>query len=86
MSDQPLSCQETFRRLNDYVDRELSPEEEVLVSAHLRVCADCASVFDFEAGVVADLMEKLNRIRMPESLKGRVAEALEQGASAAERS
>jgi len=70
-------------RLNDYVDRELSSEEEALVAGHLEQCAQCASVFDFEAGVVIELMAKLNRIRVPESLKGRVADALAEGARAA---
>jgi len=83
MSDHALSCQEAFERLDDYVDRELSPAEALLVAAHLRVCEHCASVFDFEVGVLEDLVEKLNRIRVPEALKDRVAEALDRGARAA---
>jgi hypothetical protein len=38
----PLSrytCEEAFRRLDDYLDRELSSDETELVREHLEVCA-----------------------------------------------
>lgn len=84
MAPHPLSCHETFLRLNDYVDRELSSEEHEAVAAHLFECAKCAAVFDFEADIVADLKAKLNRIQLPPSLKDRVAEAIQRGAEAAD--
>ena len=30
--------------LNDYIERELSPAEQVRVATHLETCADCALV------------------------------------------
>ena len=84
MVQHALSCHETFLRLNDYVDRELSPAEHDAVAAHLFECANCASVFDFEANIVADLKAKLNRIQLPPTLKDRVLEAIERGAEAAD--
>ncbi len=84
MVQHSLSCHETFLRLNDYVDRELSPAERDAVAAHLFECAKCASVFEFEANIVADLKAKLNRIQLPPSLKDRVLDALQRGAEAAD--
>ena len=84
MVQHSLSCHEAFLRLNDYVDRELSPAEHDAVASHLFECANCTAVFDFEAGVLADLKAKLNRIQLPSSLKDRVAEAIERGAEAAD--
>ena len=75
----PLSCQETFRRINDYVDRELAPEEQSLVEDHLRECANCAARFDFESRLLDDLRAKLNRIKVPPTLRDRVAQALDRG-------
>lgn len=46
----PLSCEETFRRLDDFVDRELTPQETALVREHLDTCAVCTSEYRFEAG------------------------------------
>ena len=84
MVQHPLSCHEAFLRLNDYVDRELSPAEHDAVAAHLFECAKCTAVFEFEAGVLADLTAKLNRIQLPASLKDRVADAIQRGAGAAD--
>jgi Putative zinc-finger len=43
------TCEETIRRLDDYLDRELTPHELQLVNEHLEVCAMCASEYAFEA-------------------------------------
>ena len=77
-----MNCQETFQRLNDYVDRELTGDEHGLVAAHLVECAKCAEVFGFEESLLIELRAKLNRIQLPPTLKARVAEALERGAEA----
>ncbi len=82
MVQHALSCHETFLRLNDFVDRELSPAEHDAVAAHLVECAKCASMFEFEADVLADLTAKLSRIQLPPSLKERVLEAIQRGAEA----
>src|SRR6266496_3515153 len=56
------SCEEVFRRLNDYLDRELSPAEMALVQEHLDTCAQCAGEHAFEASVLRELKAKLRRI------------------------
>jgi len=47
------TCEEAFRRLDDYLDRELSAEEMTLVHEHLDICAGCAREFNFEASVLS---------------------------------
>lgn len=42
-------CAETFRRMQDYLDRELSADEMTLVEAHLANCGMCAEEYVFEA-------------------------------------
>ncbi len=70
------TCEEVFRRLNDYLDRELSPAEMALVKEHLETCAQCASEHSFEASVLQELKSKLHRIDVPQSLVDRVAAIL----------
>ena len=62
------TCEEVFRRLNDYLDRELSPAEMAMVQEHLETCAQCASEHAFEASVLRELKAKLRRIDVPQSL------------------
>lgn len=71
-----LTCEETFRRLDDYLDRELEPRELELVRRHLETCAYCAEEYAFEAGVIAAVREKLRRVQVPESLMARISRSL----------
>jgi anti-sigma factor (TIGR02949 family) len=79
------TCQETFSRLNDYLDRELSPEEMRLVEEHLAVCAFCVLEFAFEANVLREVRSKVQSIQAPEGLMSKVRGALAQARSEAER-
>jgi anti-sigma factor (TIGR02949 family) len=72
------TCQETFGRLNDYLDRELTPEEMRLVEEHLAVCAYCVLEFAFEANVLREVRTRLQAIQAPEGLLGKVMGALAQ--------
>ncbi|HJU87943.1 MAG TPA: zf-HC2 domain-containing protein [Gemmatimonadaceae bacterium] len=77
MSDlTPLTCEETFRRLDDYVDRELSVDETHRVQEHLRTCAMCAGEYAFEANVIAEVRSKLRRIEAPADLLRRISRRL----------
>ena len=64
-----LTCEEVFGRLDDFLDRALSADELLLVEAHLRTCAACASEHRFESGVLSDVRSKLSRIEAPPSLR-----------------
>ena len=70
------TCEEVIRRLNDYLDRELSPAETVLIKEHLETCAQCASALAFEASVLQELKSKLRRIEIPPALREKIAAIL----------
>jgi anti-sigma factor RsiW len=56
------TCLETVRRLDDYLDRELSAAETVEVERHLRLCDRCLERFEFEAAALDELRTKLRRV------------------------
>jgi len=70
------TCEEVFRRLDDYVDRELAPAEMRRVREHLEACAACASEYAFEAGVLDELRQKLRRLDAPSDLLERITARL----------
>jgi len=72
------TCEEAFRRLDDYLDRELSAEEMTLVHEHLDICAGCAREFNFEASVLKGVREKLRQIDLPDSLQARILSLLDK--------
>ena len=73
-----LNCEETFRRMQDFLDRELSAEEARLVQEHLDRCGLCAEEYLFEAAVLRRVRWCLMDSEVPEDLFGRVSAALEQ--------
>lgn len=66
------TCEEVVRRLNDYLDRELSAAEMTMMQEHLDTCAQCASEYAFEVSVLDELKRKLRRIEVPQSLVDKV--------------
>lgn len=77
----PLSrytCEEAFRRLDDYLDRELSERETTLVHEHLEVCVGCAREFNFESSLLRGVREKLRQIDRPPSLQARILDVLDR--------
>lgn len=73
-----LDCRETIARLDDYLDRELSSREQTLVQRHLKICGHCAQIFGFEADLLDDVRQKLQRVEVPSDLKERILLALPQ--------
>ena len=74
------TCEETFRRLDDYVDRALSQEEVRRVEEHLKHCVECAGEYRFEESVISNVREKLKRIEVPPSLTDKISEKLAEQA------
>ncbi len=70
------TCEETFRRLDDYLDRRLSPEETKLIEEHLHLCDACSREFVFEASVIEAVREKLRRVAAPPDLIARISEQI----------
>ncbi len=71
-----LSCRETLSRLDDYIDRELSPHEQKLVARHLTFCRQCARRFRFEAEFVTALRAKIERLDAPPELLDKIRASL----------
>lgn len=72
-----MDCREAFNRLDDYLDRELTPEEMAIVKKHLECCAHCADEFKFEEAVIKSLRDKLSRVDVPCDLLQKIAAALD---------
>lgn len=73
---EPYTCRDAFRRIGDYLDRELTPQEMAAVRRHLEACVVCAREFAFEAGLLAGLKQRLRRLDLPEDVRSRLASAL----------
>jgi anti-sigma factor (TIGR02949 family) len=71
-----FTCEDVFRRLDEFIDRELSDLDMRLVEKHLQACAQCASEHRFEQRVLDDIRGKLGRIKAPDDLIGRVRKAI----------
>jgi hypothetical protein len=67
--DRP-TCAEAFRRLDDYLDRRVTPDDMRLIAAHLRMCDACGREFTFEASVVKGVRERLRRVSAPAGARG----------------
>jgi anti-sigma factor (TIGR02949 family) len=75
-----LTCEEAFRRIDDYLDRELAPEEARLVEEHLAVCTACLQEFTYEGSVLDAVKRKLRRVMLPRDLLGRIQRDLADAA------
>lgn len=71
-----LTCEELFRRLDDFMDRELSEEQAELVREHLETCAVCAAEYAFEDSILRNVREKLRHIAAPPGLLDRIRQRL----------
>lgn len=83
-SPRPYECADALARLDDYLDRRLSPRERRLVEQHLAVCTACTSKYRFETTFVSDVRRKLARIDVPPRLADRIHHALSQAGAAGE--
>jgi mycothiol system anti-sigma-R factor len=62
--------------LYSFLDGELTPDRRLQIQHHLDECGPCFQAFDFEAELKA-LVARTCRDEVPESLRRRVAEALQ---------
>ena len=70
------TCEEVFRRMDDYLDRDLASDELAQVRVHLETCAACASEYDFEKAVLDTVRRKLRRVSIPSELRERIERRL----------
>jgi len=47
MSERAIPCSEAVRRLWDYLDHALSPEDQARVEGHLAFCRRCCGELEF---------------------------------------
>lgn len=66
------SCEEAVKRLNEYLDHELAPDERQDVIKHLTICRPCLERFHFEENLVIQLRERMKKFCAPQSLKSRL--------------
>jgi anti-sigma factor (TIGR02949 family) len=60
-----MTCEDLFRKLDDYLDRELTPGEVERIREHLEICAVCAAEYRFEESMLRHVRRKLERIAAP---------------------
>jgi anti-sigma factor (TIGR02949 family) len=70
------NCEEAFRRLDDFLDRRLPPEEMRIIEEHLEICTWCAREFNFETSVLQGLKRKLRQLAAPPDLVSRILSRL----------
>jgi mycothiol system anti-sigma-R factor len=64
-------CEHCEEKLQEYVDRELSPAERLTVEAHLAACGDCARYYRLEERLRRHVRDCCDE-PMPEELKQRL--------------
>lgn len=78
------TCEEAFRRLDDYLDRELGAAEMELIHEHLAICEACAREFSFERSVLERVGAKLREFPLPNGLRSRVLDIVRRAGAEAE--
>lgn len=71
------NCEEAFRRLDDFLDRRLTPEELRIIEEHLEICAWCAREFNFEESVLHGVKRRIRHLEAPSDLLTRILSKLQ---------
>jgi predicted anti-sigma-YlaC factor YlaD len=67
-----MTCGEIRWELNDYIDRELTPEEMHMVTTHLTACVICAEQLLLNRAQLIHIRRQLGRIQMPAHLEAEI--------------
>jgi anti-sigma factor (TIGR02949 family) len=65
-------CQEAVKRLNEYLSKELTSEEEIKVQEHLGQCQGCFKRFSFEETLLKTIRQRAQQVVAPTSLRERI--------------
>lgn len=71
-----LFCKEALEKLDDYLDHELSPDEQQQVATHLKICAHCAQMYHFERGFLEAIRNKAVQVQAPPELMNQISRSL----------
>jgi len=71
---EPIDCHEAAERLYEYLDGELTPQMEASVREHLKACAPCFGLSEFEKSFLSFLHARTRARQAPDHLKKRIFE------------
>lgn len=71
-----MKCRECVEHLYEYLDRELTPELEQEIKAHLAACPPCDEHYDFEALFLEFVRIRCQTQGAPPALRRRILEQL----------
>ncbi len=71
-----IDCQKAARHLHELIDGELTPEVDTAVQNHLKACAKCMNVYEFEEAFCRFVKLKTRGHTAPGDLKQRILESL----------
>lgn len=69
-------CRDAIARLDEYLDRELTPEDRARLDRHLRLCDHCTEEYDLRSRAQAILRLKLCGEKCPDELKALISDLL----------
>lgn len=72
------SCEDAIRRLNEYLDHELTEAERVVVLKHLELCKPCLRRFTFEQTLIISLRQKITLLCTPQPVRDKLHNLLRQ--------
>ena len=67
------TCEDVLRRLDDYLDRQLTTHEMEMAREHIETCAACAREVGFSARTLSTIKTKLRRIDVAPDLIDRIS-------------
>ena len=71
-----LDCHDVAKRLYEYLDSELTAENEAAVRGHLAECEGCFSLYHFERAYLRFLSARAGARAVPQHLRKRIFEQL----------
>lgn len=71
-----MKCRECVEHLYEYLDRELTPELEREIRAHLEKCPPCDEHYDFETLFLKFVRVRCQTQGAPDDLRRRILEQL----------
>lgn len=67
------SCEEAVKRLNEYLDHQMTDAERVVVMRHLEICRPCLRRFTFEQTLVVSLRQKVAILCVPDAVREKLS-------------
>ena len=71
-----IGCEEVLARLWEFLDGELTPENEEAVRRHLALCGQCYPQYDFQRAYLAYVRKLREREHAPATFRRRLFEKL----------